>query len=126
MACPFLGYFDVPAAVDWLSSVFGFKLHSTIPSSGKSFFHAKMLVGESVIIIEYSPDRPQWSSPGTHGVYVYVKEVEALFDRAQKAGAKIIRPLEETVWGDGTLYFRVLDPEGYQWSFGNHRPSVDI
>jgi uncharacterized glyoxalase superfamily protein PhnB len=121
--CPFLGYQDVPAAVAWLSAAFGFKQGAVIPSSGKSIVHAEMHVGDGVIILESATQKTTWNTPATHGIYVYVEDVDAQFRRAQTAGAKIVRKIEETIWRDGTRSFRVLDPEGYQWSFGNYKPS---
>jgi uncharacterized glyoxalase superfamily protein PhnB len=128
--CPFLGYQDVAAAVTWLSNAFGFKQGAVIPSSGKSIIHAEMHVGDGVVILETALEKttcngPAWSAPATHGIYVYVEDVDAQFRRAQAAGAKIVRKIEKTIWGDGTRSFRVLDPEGYQWSFGDYKPSSD-
>ena len=57
-----------------------------------------------------------------HGVYVYVEDVDAHYWQAQAAGAEIVFPPEETGWG--TRRYRVLDPEGYEWSFGNYRPAT--
>ncbi len=123
--CPFLGYQNVPAAVAWLSAAFGFKLGAVIPSSGKSIIHAEMQVGDGVIILESATQKTTWNTPASHGIYVYVEDVDEQFRRAQTAGAKIVRKIEETIWRDGTRSFRVLDPEGYQWSFGNYKPSID-
>ena len=122
--CPFLGYQDVPAAIAWLSAAFGFELGAVVPSSGK-IVHAEMHWGDGVIILGSATERTTWNAPATHGVYVYVEDVDTHFRRTQEAGAKVVREIGETMWGDGTRSFRVLDPEGYQWSFGNHRPSTD-
>lgn len=40
-------------------------------------------------------------------------EVEALLERAQKAGAKIEKPAQKTAWGGYSGYFS--DPDGYLW-----------
>jgi PhnB protein len=82
-----------------------------------------MHVGDGVVILESATQKTTWNTPATHGIYVYVEDVDAQFRRAQTAGAKIVRKIEETIWRDGTRSFRVLDPEGYQWSFGNYKPS---
>jgi uncharacterized glyoxalase superfamily protein PhnB len=119
--CPFLGYQDVPAAIAWLQEAFDFKLGAVIPSSGK-VVHAEMHVGDSIIILESATQKTTWNAPATHGIYVYVGDVDAQFSRLQKIGAKIVREVEQTIWADGTRSFRVLDPEGYQWSFGNYKP----
>ena len=124
--CPFLGYQDVPAAIAWLSATFGFKLGATVPSSSGSIVHAEMHVGNGVIILESATQKTTWNAPATHGIYIYVGDVEGHFRRAQEAGAKVVRTIEDTIWEDGTRSFRVLDPEGYQWCFGNYQPSTDV
>jgi uncharacterized glyoxalase superfamily protein PhnB len=123
--CPFLGYQDVPAAIAWLSATFGFKLGATVPSSGGSIVHAEMHMGNGVIILESATQKTTWNVPATHGIYIYVGDVDGHFRRAQEAGAKVVRTIEDTIWEDGTRSFRVLDPEGYQWRFGNYQPSTD-
>ena len=54
---------------------------------------------------------------------IYVPDVDASFDRAVKAGAKVDRPLENQAWGDrmGT----VIDPFGHKWSLATHVEDVD-
>jgi hypothetical protein len=56
------------------------------------------------------------------GQGVYVEDIDAHFERAQAAGARVVYPPEDTEWG--TRRYRVLDPEGYEWSFGNYQPGT--
>jgi uncharacterized glyoxalase superfamily protein PhnB len=48
------------------------------------------------------------------GVLVYVDDVDAHYDRAKKAGATILSPLEDG--GHGRRY-RAEDLEGHRWMF---------
>ncbi len=41
------------------------------------------------------------------------KEVDAIMAQAEKAGAKIIKPAQETFWGGYSGYFQ--DPDGHLW-----------
>lgn len=41
------------------------------------------------------------------------EEVDALMDQAKKAGAKIVKPAQETFWGGYGGYFQ--DPDGHLW-----------
>jgi uncharacterized glyoxalase superfamily protein PhnB len=43
-----------------------------------------------------------------------------IYAAALAAGAREICPPETTEWG--TARSRVLDPEGYEWSFGGYVP----
>jgi uncharacterized glyoxalase superfamily protein PhnB len=49
---------------------------------------------------------------------VVADDVEALHDRAAKAGAEIVRPLQNTDYGSHE--FAARDPEGNLWSFGTY------
>ncbi|HPA15153.1 MAG TPA: VOC family protein [Desulfobacterales bacterium] len=41
------------------------------------------------------------------------KEVDAVMEQAQKAGAKIVKPAQETFWGGYSGYFQ--DPDRHLW-----------
>ena len=45
---------------------------------------------------------------------------DAHHERAVAAGAKLVRPLEDT--GYGSREYSVRDPEGNLWSFGTYDP----
>lgn len=67
-------------------------------------------------------EQSPWDLPSGHGIYVYVDEVDAHYERAKSAGAKIVYPPEDTEWG--TRRYRALDLDGYEWSFGTYKPST--
>lgn len=68
------------------------------------------------------PTAPLKGASVGQGVYVYVEDVHAHFERAQAGGARVVYPPEGTEWG--TRRYRALDPDGYEWSFGNYRPGA--
>jgi uncharacterized glyoxalase superfamily protein PhnB len=55
------------------------------------------------------------------GVYVIVEDIDSHYERAGRAGAKIVRPLKDTDYG--SREYMALDPEGNVWSIGTYRPS---
>lgn len=57
-----------------------------------------------------------WSSTS------YVKNVDALFNRAVAAGAKVTFPLQNQFWGD--RYGQVTDPFGHHWALAPHVEDV--
>jgi uncharacterized glyoxalase superfamily protein PhnB len=61
---------------------------------------------------------PKELGQDTVGLYVYVDDVDAHFERAQAAGAEIIRPPEDQEYGDRR--YDVADPEGHRWYFAAH------
>jgi uncharacterized glyoxalase superfamily protein PhnB len=58
-------------------------------------------------------------APGNDSVYVVCDDPDALFARAQSAGAEVVRPLRDEDYG--SRGFTVRDPEGTLWSFGTYR-----
>jgi uncharacterized glyoxalase superfamily protein PhnB len=61
-----------------------------------------------------------WSlRPGSFGAYVVTDEPDALFARANAAGAEVLMELHETDYGSRD--FAIRDPEGNRWSFGTYR-----
>jgi PhnB protein len=53
---------------------------------------------------------------------VYVEDVDSVFDRAVKAGAKTLRPVEDQFYGDRSGQFE--DPFGHRWSVATHIEDV--
>jgi uncharacterized glyoxalase superfamily protein PhnB len=48
--------------------------------------------------------------------------VDAIHESAVAAGAESIWTPDTTEWGNYRC--RVADPEGYEWTFGTHRPGL--
>ena len=70
-----------------------------------------------------------WRSPQSLGgtpvhFYVYVPDSDAVFKRAIAAGAKVMEPVADKVWGDriGSL----TDPFGHIWMIATHKKDVPI
>ncbi len=53
---------------------------------------------------------------------IYVENVDALWNNAVSAGAKVTMPLDNQFWGD--RYGHVLDPFGFTWALGSHVEDV--
>jgi uncharacterized glyoxalase superfamily protein PhnB len=53
------------------------------------------------------------------------EEVDAVLDRARKAGARILKPAEDAFWGGYSGYF--ADPDGHPWevAWNPHFPLRD-
>ena len=111
---PHLSYRDVAGAIVWLSKTFGFTEHYRYgnPVSG-----AQMRLGAAWIML--SGPRP---GQGAQSLTVFVDNVDAHFDRAKLAGAKIVEDLHETVYGE--RQYGVEDFEGHHWLFSQHARDV--
>jgi len=55
-------------------------------------------------------------------IYLYVENVDGIFNQAVAAGAKVERPLEDQFYGDRTG--GVTDPFGHAWHIATHKEDV--
>ena len=111
---PYFSYRDANAALDWLEEAFGFERVVAYPGEDGSIVHAEMRFGGGALMMGTAESPPVGDpdavSPNKHGVYVHVEDVDAHFEKARDAGARVVYPPEDT--GFGTRRYRVLDPEG--------------
>ena len=117
---PTLQAHDASGLIDYYVSVFGFVV-AAVYADGDIVSHAQIdwPEGGGVMLGSHRPDR-EWSrEPGTFGAYVVTDRVDDVHARVQRAGGDVVRPLEDTDYGNRE--FVVRDPEGNLWSFGSYR-----
>ncbi len=118
---PYLLYEDSDSALDFLTSAFGFTEKVRMTDDNGRVNHAEVELGGGVIMLG-TPDKdyknPKKLGGKTQSIYVYVEDVDAHFERAKAAGAKIVREPEDQFYGDRN--YGVEDPEGHEWYFGTH------
>jgi PhnB protein len=118
---PYLLYKDSGAAIEFLSTAFGFTEKFRLEGEDGRVGHAEMTIGGDGVIMFGSPPEPEgYKNPKelggkTQGVYVYVDDVDVHYEHAKAAGATITRELEDQFYGDRS--YTVEDPEGHQWWF---------
>lgn len=126
---PALRYKDAPAAIEWLCRVLGCTKHAVYANEDGTIAHAQLALGGGMIMLGSAKDdahAPRFKSPGelggmeTQSNYVVAADAEAVFARAQAAGADIVRPIQATDYG--SREFAVRDPEGHSWSVGTYDP----
>ncbi len=116
---PYLLYGDVAGALKFLAKAFGFRKYGTqmLGPDGK-INHAAMKFDDDLIMMGYPG--PKYKNPtrlgqATQSLYINVDNVDEHFDRARKAGAKILEKTKDTPYGDRR--YGAEDPEGHQWYF---------
>ena len=128
-----VSYEDVGAAIDWLSSAFGFRESGERYSDDEGrVTHAELELDGALVMLGWPG--PDYRSPRRHaeeceqarkwlevpyvidGVLVEVDDVDAHFSRARAAGATILSEPED-VPEVGVRHYRVEDPEGHRWMF---------
>jgi uncharacterized glyoxalase superfamily protein PhnB len=126
---PAFRYRDAPAAIEWLCKVLGFTRHAVYEGAGGVINHAELALGGGMIMLGSMKDDEhgrRFKVPGelggaeTSSAYIVVPDADAVFARAQAAGATIVRPLQNMDYG--SREFAVSDPEGHTWSVGTYDP----
>jgi uncharacterized glyoxalase superfamily protein PhnB len=118
---PYLLYKDCDAALDWLARAFGFEEVLRYTGAEGYVNHAEMKLGDARIFMGDPGEHyrnPKELGQDTVGLYVYIDDVDAHFERAKAAGAEISRPPEDQEYGDRR--YDVADPEGHRWYFASH------
>jgi PhnB protein len=124
---PYILYENLENALDWLTTAFGFKERLRMPGADGKIGHAEMMLDDGLIMMGHPG--PEYQSPKRHGhvcqlIYVYVNDIEAHFQQAQKSGAKILTQLQDKEYGD--RIYSAEDPEGQHWFFAQHMRDVDV
>jgi PhnB protein len=124
---PYLIVRGASDAIDFYKRAFGASEIMRFATPDGKVAHAELQIGDSrVMLADEHPDRgyrsPQsWGGSGT-GIMLYLEEVDQVFNRALKAGAKALEPVKDQFYGDrsGTL----LDPFGHWWTVATHVEDV--
>ncbi len=123
---PYLTVTDSARAIDFYKRAFGAEELYRLDGPDGKIAHAEIKIGDSIIML--SDEMPGWGrSPQTLGgtpvnIFLYVKDVDGVFNRAVAAGAKVGMPVSDMFWGD--RYGQVTDPFGHSWSLATHKEDV--
>ena len=108
---------DAARAIDLYKQVFHATEKNRMEGPGGVIMHAELLIGDSVLMlcdeIPGMATAPAPNAPASFHLFVYLNNVDTVFDRAVQAGCKVETPLQNQFWGD--RYGKVLDPFGYHW-----------
>jgi len=124
---PYLTVDGASAAIDFYTTVFGATERLRMPAPGGKVGHAELEIGDSVVMLaDAFPDMGNQTPAALGGtpvtVMVYVADVDAVFDRALKAGATEERKVENQFYGDRAGQF--VDPFGHKWFVATHVEDV--
>ena len=123
---PYLIIKGAAAALDFYNRAFGAQVVVRM-DDGDRVGHAEIKIGDSVVMLADEYPEMGHRSPTTLGdspvqLLVYVPNVDAAFEQAIKAGARLKRPVADQFYGDrmGGLE----DPFGHQWYLATHTEDV--
>ena len=127
---PYLVFEDAAAAIDFYKTAFGAKERMRMEAPDGKIGHAEIEIGDSLVMLSdafpQTTARPPSELGGTNaGVFLYVDDVDAMTQRAIKAGATVTMEVADQFWGD--RFGSLTDPFGHSWSIATHveDPSPD-
>jgi PhnB protein len=122
---PYLVVSNAGRAIDFYKQAFGAKELSRMAAPDGKVGHAELKIGDSVIMLsdEMMGNRSPESLGGSPvSIFLYVDDVDSIFNQAVKAGAKSTMPPADMFWGD--RYAKLTDPFGHLWGVATHKEDV--
>ena len=126
-ATPYLIVNGAAAAIEFYKHVFAATEMLRMADPQGRVGHAEIKIGDSVIMLADEHPAMGYRGPRSLGgssvsILLYLEDVDAVFERAVKAGAKAQRPVMDQFYGDrsGTLE----DPFGHMWTVATHVEDV--
>jgi PhnB protein len=126
-ATPYLIVKGAAEAIEFYKRAFGATEMLRMADPQGRVAHAEIRIGDSVIMLADEHPAMGYRGPRALGgssvsILLYLDDVDTVFERAVRAGAKALRPVADQFYGDrsGTLE----DPFGHVWTIATHVEDV--
>ena len=124
---PYLTLQNGARAIEFYTRALGAKELMRMETPDGKIGHAEIKIGDSVIMLadempQGSTRSPQSLGGTSAGIFLYVENADAFFDKAVSAGAKEVMRPTDMFWGDRFGSF--TDPFGHSWSVATHKEDV--
>jgi PhnB protein len=117
---PYLTVRDAPKVIEFLQQAFGAKIsHEPVKRPDGTIMHAQVTIGDSPIMIG---EESEMAKPTTSSLYLYVSDVDSVYQRAVKAGGNTVMEPTDMFYGDRSG--AVKDPSGNSWFIATHKEDV--
>lgn len=118
---------NASAAIDFYREAFGAQELSRLAEPDGRIGHAELQIGQTVLMIsdeypDYGVLSPQTIGGSSVRIHLDVTDVDTFAERAIKAGATMVRPVEDQFYGARSG--QVADPFGYTWIVSTHQKDV--
>jgi uncharacterized glyoxalase superfamily protein PhnB len=126
---PAMRYRDVAAAIDWISTAFGFSKHRIVTGDDGAILYGLLTFGDHMIMVwpvrESDLDRlmrqpDEIGGAETQTCYLVVEDADTHYSAAKAAGADIVIDIKDH--DDLGRGYSCRDPEGHIWHFGTYDP----
>jgi PhnB protein len=116
---PYLIVDGAQKLIDFLKRAFDGKESFCMKGEGERIMHAEVVIGDSIVMI--SDGTPEWKARSCM-LYLYVEDIDAVYQRAVQAGATSIKEPANQFYGDRTA--GVTDPAGNYWGIATRVEDV--
>jgi len=116
---PYLQVKGAAKLIEFLREAFGAEEIFRVPR-GDEIAHAQLKIEESMIEVADAIDKYQ---PNPTAIWLFVKDAQAVYARALKAGATSIHEPIDQDYGDREA--SIKDPFGNHWYIGTHREDAE-
>ena len=124
---PGLAVRDAAQAIEFYKKAFGAKEKMRMNGPDGKIMHAELQIGNSHVMLgEENPQMNHLSPQTLNGtpvsLYIYVKDVDKVFNQAVKAGATVVMPVMDMFWGD--RHGALKDPFGHSWGVASRKRNL--
>src|SRR3981081_241813 len=117
---PYLTVRDAPKVIEFLQQAFGAKISlEPVKRPDGSIMHAQVTIGDSPVMIG---EESEMAKATLSSLYLYVPDVDSVYQRAVKAGGTTIMEPTDMFYGDRSG--GVKDPSGNSWHIATHKEDV--
>lgn len=123
---PYLIVDGAARAIAYYAAAFGARERMRLDTPGGTLGHAELEIGDSVLMLADPWPGGTCQGPGPDSppvtLHLYVPDVDAAMARAVAAGGTVLRPAQDTFYGDRSGSLR--DPFGHVWNLATHIEDV--
>ena len=117
---PYLTVRSASKVIEFLKQAFGAKLsHEPVKRPDGTIMHAQVQIGDSPVMIA---DESEMAKATPSSLYLYVPNVDSVYQQAVKAGGSPVMEPMDMFYGDRSG--SVKDPSGNSWFIATHKEDV--
>ena len=116
---PFLMVKGAAKNIEFIKNAFGAKEHSVHKQPDGTIVHAELQLGDSLLMMSEATEK--YSAMPT-ALYLYVEDVDSVYNKAIQAGGTSLREPTDEFYGDRSS--GIKDPAGNQWWIATHIEDV--